>query len=171
MSVPIRYPGDPSALKGRVHDMSKDLANPEPRDDWKPGDIAWAYHKQYARIVCGAVVDTYTICGEPQCKLLDLAVSKEDYGVDTIICSPKELFPNQESLLSAFFAGVASDNGSAAEKDAGTYFVCYEHPEHGPTYEMVSGEDAMQQRVYELETALDLDPDEDVHVFASTSEI
>lgn len=50
------------------------------------------------------------------------------------------------------------------------YFICYEHPEQGSIYETVSGEDAMQQRVYELTDGMDLDED-DIHVFDQADEL
>ena len=50
------------------------------------------------------------------------------------------------------------------------YYICYTHPEKGDVFETVSGEDAMQQRVYEIARELDLD-EADVHVFNQEDEV
>lgn len=50
------------------------------------------------------------------------------------------------------------------------YYVLYEHPELGATWEIISGEDAMFVRVTELMMAFDLDAD-DVKVFDADDEL
>ena len=50
------------------------------------------------------------------------------------------------------------------------YFILYYDIEDRPRWELVSGEDAMQQYVDELVIKLGCDPD-DIHVFHENSEI
>lgn len=50
------------------------------------------------------------------------------------------------------------------------YFICYEHPDYGSIYEVIYGEDAIQQRVHDLIMDLDLEND-DIHVFDADDEM
>lgn len=170
MSIAIRYPGDPSGLRGRAHDPAKDLHNPEPRTDWARGDVAWVYHKDRVRAICGVITNA-THDGGGWYSLKDLSVSKEDYGVDTVHCDGDELFPDLESLLAAFFLEASTGASGCGTPDNGSWFICYDHPEAGPTYEVVNGEDAMRQRVHDLTMSLDIDPEEGIHVFPSSGKI
>lgn len=50
------------------------------------------------------------------------------------------------------------------------YYVLYEHPECGPTWELISGEDATFVRVTELMTAFDIEAS-DIKVFNADDEL
>lgn len=110
MSLLISYPANISGLAGSMHDLNKSLRNPEPKQDWKLGDIAWVYSKSTRRIVTGPLVyidsaDGNTDRNNIWCEVHDITARSGD--ADSIHVVFAELFPSIYALNKAMFARLA----------------------------------------------------------------
>lgn len=102
----IQYLGD--AIPKRVHDPGKDLKNPNPRTDWKPGDTCFFYHVT-PHLVRLAVVVKQWPDGACTVMTVDETPGKE------LVVDPDELFATKEALLDAFFRENADGQGRKGE--------------------------------------------------------
>lgn len=103
--LPIKYPDnfpDVLSLKGRAHDLSQRLFNPNPKSDWKPGDIAWVYDQNEQAIVPGiisSVREDYAFVRDIQ----------PDRHITEVGAWLTELFPSSDDLYKALFDTTDSD--------------------------------------------------------------
>lgn len=101
--IPIEYPRERplSALRGTAHDMSVPLPNPNPRADWRVGEIGWTYVPNRKMLLAGPIILARTENVHPHAMISD--VRPEEGRPSEFFTFMEEIFPSQEAILDALF--------------------------------------------------------------------